>query len=50
MCLMSLIEKHFLTLKVKESNFQEEIGGPASQVALAALPLSTVLLLLQCIY
>lgn len=46
MCLMSLIEKYFVTLKVKESNFQEEIGGPTSQVALvaAALSLSTVLL------
>lgn len=44
MCLRSLIGKYFLTLKVKEFNFQEEIGGPTSQLAppAAALPLSTV--------
>lgn len=44
MCLMSLIGKYFLTLKVKEFNFREEIGGLTSQVApvAAALQLSTI--------
>lgn len=34
MCLITLIGKYFLALKVKEFNFEGKIGGPASQGAL----------------
>lgn len=46
MCLMSLIGKYFLTLKVKEFNFRKEIGGLTSQVA----PVAAALLQFGCNY
>lgn len=46
MYLITLVRKAFLILKVIGLNYQEQMGGPNSQLApvAAVLPLSTVLL------